>query len=67
MDMELFNSPGGAGAGAGGAGAAKPVRPPAPEVSDDEGESDLITGGGGDDQPTSPTVSLETLPPAGRA
>jgi hypothetical protein len=52
-------APGGAGSGA---GAATPARPQAPEASDDEGASDLITGGAGDDQPTSPNVNLEALP-----
>jgi hypothetical protein len=57
--------PGAAPNGAGsGAGAATPARSPAPDASDDEGA--LITGGG-DDQTTSPTVTLETLSPAGRA
>jgi hypothetical protein len=59
-------APDGAGSSA---GAATPARPPASEssVSDDEGASDLITGGDCDDQPTSPTVDLEPLPPQGRA
>ena len=52
----------GTGSGAG----AKPARPPAPAASDDEGASDLITGGACYDQPTSPTVK-ETLPDGGRA
>ena len=57
--------PGAAPDGAGsGAGAATPARPPAPDASDDEGA--LITGGG-DDQATSPTVDLETLPSQDRA
>jgi hypothetical protein len=59
--------PGAAPDGAGsGAGAATPAFSPAPEASDDEGASALITGDG-DDQTTSPTVTLETLPDGGRA
>jgi hypothetical protein len=58
-------APDGAGSGA-QAGSATPARPPALAASDDEGASDLITGGDFDDQPTSPTVDLETLPTKGR-
>jgi hypothetical protein len=48
-------------------GVTTPACPPAPAASDDEGASDLITGGDDDDLRTSPTVDLETLPPEGRA
>ncbi len=65
-DAAASPGPGAALDGAGsGTGAAKPARPPAPAVSDDERDSDLIKGGDGDDQLTSPTVDLETLPPEG--
>jgi hypothetical protein len=57
-------APGGAGSGA---GAATPAHPPAPAASGDEEASDLITGGGCDDQALSPTVDLATLPGGGRA
>jgi hypothetical protein len=68
-DAAASPGPGAASDGAGsGAGAATPARPPAQAALDDEGASDLITGGGGNDQPTSPTVDLEALrPPEGRA
>jgi hypothetical protein len=67
-DAAASSGPGAAPGGAGsGAGAATPALPPAQAVSDDEEASDLITGGGGDDQALSPTVDLETLPPGGRA
>jgi hypothetical protein len=69
-DAAASPGPGAAPDGAGsGTGAATPARPPALrlEASDDEGASDLITGGGGDDQPTSPKVTLETLPDGGLA
>jgi hypothetical protein len=56
-------APDGAGSGA---GAETPACPPALAASSDAGASDLITGGDCDDQPTSPTVDLETLPPEGR-
>ncbi len=67
-DAAASPGPGAAPDGAGSsAGAATPARPPAPAASDDGGASDLITGGDGDDQSTSPTVDLETLPPEARA
>jgi hypothetical protein len=56
-------APDGAGSGT---GAATPARPPGPAASDDEGASDLITADG-DDQTTSPYVTMETLPSEGRA
>jgi hypothetical protein len=59
----------GPGAAPDGAGSDAGARPSAPAASDDEGASESRPhhGGDGDDQPTSPTVGLETLPPEARA
>jgi hypothetical protein len=61
--------PGAAPTGAGsGAAAATPARPEAPVISDEEDGGELIAGEGGDNEAQdSPTLTLETLPPKGRA
>jgi hypothetical protein len=62
------------GPGAAGVAAPEPLpappgaRPPALAVSDDEEGADLIAAGAGDNEAqTSPILTLETLPSAGRA